>query len=88
MAFDRATAHDQDKVDQVVLALLHLTSWDEGRVVRASKTFDWDVMERLFLKGYIVNPFSKANSVVLTKLGQSLAAEFFRQHFGLDEGDG
>jgi hypothetical protein len=88
MAFDRATAYDQDKVDQVVLALLHLTSWNEGRVVRACKTFDWDVMERLFPKGYIANPFSKANSVVLTELGQSLAAEFFRQHFGLDEGDG
>ena len=80
-------AYDQDKIDEVVLALLHLSSWKDGPVVRTWKTFDWKAMDRLFAKSYISDPRGKANSVVLTDFGRARGAEFFRQHFDLDEDD-
>ena len=57
---------DNDKIDEAVLALLSLTLHDD---VRAWKSFDWDAMNRLFEKGYILNPVVKAKSVVLTEKG-------------------
>jgi Domain of unknown function (DUF6429) len=44
---------DQDKIDDVVLALLYLGLHDGAR---AWKSFDWDAMDRLHEKGYISNP--------------------------------
>jgi len=41
---------DFDKINDAVLALLYLTLHDEAR---AWKGFDFDVMDRLFEKGYI-----------------------------------
>src|SRR5262249_28449793 len=57
---------DNDKIDEAVLALLSLTLHDD---VRAWKSFDWEAMNRLFEKGYILNPVGKAKSVVLTEKG-------------------
>ena len=57
---------DQDKIDDVVLALLYLGLHDGAR---AWKSFDWDAMDRLHEKGYISNPQSKAKSVVFTEEG-------------------
>ena len=36
--------HDQDKIDEVVLALLYLTLHDENR---AWKGHDWETLDRL-----------------------------------------
>ncbi len=80
-------AYDKDKVDEMVLALLHLTSWQDGPATCTWKTLDWEAMDRLFAKGYISNPKRKAKSVVLTAAGRTRAAELFRQHFGVDEDD-
>ena len=53
--------YDQDKVDEMVLALLWLTSFNEDQYgARAWKGHDWEAMERLHAKGYISDPKSKA----------------------------
>jgi hypothetical protein len=73
--------YDKDKVDEMVLALLYLTTHDQG--TRAWKGMDWDAMDRLHDKGHIGNPKSKAKSVTLTEEGEKLSEEFFKKHFGL-----
>ena len=73
--------YDKDKVDELVLALLYLTTHEQG--TRAWKGIDWDAMDRLHDKGYIGNPKSKAKSVTLTEEGEKLSEEFFKKHFGL-----
>ena len=61
--------YDEDKVDEITLALLWLTSFKDPVGVRAWKGQDWDTMERLHLKGFISDPKSKAKSVVLSEEG-------------------
>jgi hypothetical protein len=73
--------YDKDKVDETVLALLYLTTHDQG--TRAWKGLDWDAMDRLHDKGYIGNPKTKAKSVTLTEEGERLSEELFKKHFGL-----
>ena len=69
---------DADKIDDAVLALLQLTLHD-GR--RAWKTFDWDVMDRLYRKGMIDNPANKAKSVTLSDDGLKRSEALFRELF-------
>jgi len=71
---------DRDKVDEIVLALLQLTLHD---YYRAWKGFDWEVLDRLYEKGWIENPRNKAKSVVLTEAGLAKSADLFQQYFGL-----
>jgi hypothetical protein len=73
--------YDKDKVDEMILALLYLTSFQDKYATRAWKSMDWSVMDRLYEKGYISNPKGKAKSVVLTKAGEKLSAELFAKHF-------
>ena len=73
--------YDKDKVDETVLALLYLTTHDQG--TRAWKGLDWDAMDRLHDKGYIGNPKTKAKSVTLTEERERLSEELFKKHFGL-----
>ena len=68
-----------DKVDDAVLALLFLTSFKDHERVRAWKTLSWDVMNRLFEKGYMSDPRSKAKSVLLTEEGQERSKELFEK---------
>lgn len=75
--------YDKDKVDEVVLALLYLNVFEDGYGIRAWKSFDWDAMDRLFEKGHIFDPKSKAKSVVMTEEGFRLAEELFEKYFGL-----
>ena len=69
---------DTGKIDDAVLALLNLTLHD-GR--RAWKTFDWDVMDRLYRKGMIDNPANKAKSVALSDDGLKRSDALFRELF-------
>jgi len=71
-------AIDDDKIDEAVLALLHLTIHDGGR---AWKSHDWDVMNRLHNKGFIENPVGKAKSVALTEEGLKESERLFRKLF-------
>jgi hypothetical protein len=72
---------DPDKVDEAVLALLYLTLHDR---VRAWKSFDWDVMNRLHDKGFISDPVGKAKSVVLTETGLLESERLFKKLFAKD----
>ena len=72
---------DYDTIDETVLALLHLTSFTEGGVTRAWKGHDWDALNRLYEKGIISNPRSKAKSVVLSDEGAKRANELFERLF-------
>ena len=68
-----------DRLAEAALAILSLTLHDDGRVW---KGLDWDLMDLLHAKGWIVDPRSKAKSVVMTEDGERLAAEFLRKYFG------
>jgi Domain of unknown function (DUF6429)/Protein of unknown function (DUF2442) len=68
----------QDKIDEAVLALLQLTLHDGDR---AWKGFDFEVMDRLFEKGYILDPCGKSKSVVLTREGLERSRELFERLF-------
>jgi hypothetical protein len=74
-----ATAWDQKKIDNSVLALLQLTLHDGDR---AWKGFDFEVMDRLFQKGYILDPANKNKSVVLTATGLAHSKELFDRLYG------
>ena len=69
---------DEDKIDKTVLALLQLTLHDE---FRAWKGMDFEVMNRLHEKGYILDPVGKQKSVVLTDLGLSESDKLFKELF-------
>ncbi|MFQ6115043.1 MAG: DUF6429 family protein [bacterium] len=75
--------YDKDKVDDMVLALLYLTTFKDDFGLRTWKGFDWDTLNRLHEKGYISNPKSKAKSVALSEEGAKLSEELFKKHFGL-----
>jgi hypothetical protein len=78
-----AMEYDRDKVDEMVLALLWLTAFDEDASgARAWKSHDWDALDRLHAKGYISDPRSKAKSVVFSEEGMRRARELFERHFG------
>ena len=74
--------YDSDKVDETVLALLRLTTFEDGSTIRAWKGQDWDVMHRLHEKGWILDPKSKAKSVVLTEKGADRSMRLFLKMFG------
>lgn len=71
--------YDPNKVDDMVLALLHLTSSSDEGIVRAWKSHDWDAFDRLCDKGFISDPKTKAKSVVLSDEGAQRAKELFEK---------
>jgi hypothetical protein len=70
---------DTDKIDESVLALLHLGLHDRDRVW---KGFDWDAMRRLHEKGFIANPVGKTKSVAMTEAGRQRSEELLQRLFG------
>jgi hypothetical protein len=70
---------DNDKIDEAVLALLHLTLHQEWR---AWKGHDWDALGRLHAKGMIHDPVGKTKSVVFTEAGRAASEQLFRKLFG------
>lgn len=71
-------AIDTDRIDDAVLALLHLTLHDQNR---AWKGFDWDALGRLHQKGMIDDPASKSKSVALTSDGLQRSKDLFEAMF-------
>jgi hypothetical protein len=67
---------DQSKIDEMVMALLYISNFQDGRVW---KGYDWSILERLYEKGLITDPVGKAKSFFLTdegmKLGEKLALQ-------------
>lgn len=74
----QAAGVDEEKIDECVLALLQLTLHDGAWVW---KGFDFEVMNRLFEKGYILDPRNKTKSVFLTEEGRVRSKELFEKLF-------
>jgi hypothetical protein len=75
--------YDLEKIDEVIMALLYLNVSKGGPdAMRAWKSFDWDAMDRLYEKGYISDPKSKAKSVLFSEEGMNRAADLFEKYFG------
>lgn len=70
---------DLDKLAEAALAILSLTLHDNGRVW---KSLDWDLMDLLEEKKWVVEARSRAKSVILTEDSERLAGEFLRKYFG------
>jgi hypothetical protein len=60
---------NNEKVDEMTLALLYLTTFKDKHGPRAWKTHSWDVLDRLHESGYIHEPATNAKSVMLTEEG-------------------
>jgi hypothetical protein len=73
--------YDKAKVEEMVLSLLYLTMFEDKPGWRAWKSHDWEVLDRLYVQGYISDPESKAKSVVMTEEGAKRAKELFEKHF-------
>ena len=73
---------DRDKLEEAALAILGLTMFQDGPQIRAWKSLDWKLTDRLFERGWIHDPKGKAKSVGLTDEGAEKAREFLREHFG------
>ena len=73
---------DWENVEEMTLALMHLTTFTEGHgEVRSWKGHAWEVMKRLHEKGWIANPVGPGKSVRLTAEGERLSRELFERHF-------
>ena len=72
---------DTNKIDEATLALLFLSMHSDGGLARAWKGIDWEVMDRLYEKGYILDPKNIAKSVVVTKEGEEKSEELFNKLF-------
>ena len=66
--------HNQTKIDKTVLATLLLTLHEENR---AWKGHSFEVLYRLYEKGYIYNPKGKSKSFILTDERLVKAREVF-----------
>ena len=75
--------YDKDKVDEMVLALMHLTSSQDQYGTRAWKGLDAAVLDRLHEKGYISDPKGKGPTIALSEEGGKLSKELFFNYFGL-----
>ncbi len=74
---------DAEKLEQAVLALLHLNKCDEKSGKRAWKALPWSVMDQLHHKGYISDPATKNKSVWLSDEGARLSGELFEKLFAV-----
>jgi DNA-binding PadR family transcriptional regulator len=74
-------AINNEKVDEMTLALLYLTTFKDKYGLRAWKSHDWDVLNRLHENGYIHDPATKAKSVRLTEEGAERSRRLFEKHF-------
>ena len=78
---------NNERIDEAVLALLHLGIHERHPVTgaRTWKSFDWDALNRLHERGLISNPVSKAKSVILTGEGLQQAEAAFNRLFETDD---
>ena len=77
--------YNEQKVDEMVLALLYLTSFTQSEITRAWKGQDWDVLNRLHEKGPISDPKSKAKSVMLSDEAAKESARLFEKYFASND---
>lgn len=73
---------DETKIVEAALAILSLSAYEDHNMARVWKNIDWDLMNKMYERGWISNPKSKAKSVILTEEGEAKAAEFLSKYFG------
>ena len=73
---------DWDKVDEMALALMHLTTFEERGEMRSWKGYDWGILNRMHERGWIGDPVSKNKAVSLSEEAQRLSKDLFVRHFG------
>jgi hypothetical protein len=73
--------YNTDKVDEIVLALLFLTSSRDAYATRAWKGMDRQALDRLFRKGYISDPNEKTPTLILSDEAAALSQELFCKYF-------
>lgn len=73
--------YDRNKVDEVILALMYLTTSENARGVRALRAFAHEHLARLEDKALINGANTSSKSVTLTTLGEELSIRYFRKHF-------
>jgi len=74
-----------DAIDEVALALLYLTLHDHNL---AWKSFDWDVLNRLYERGLIGDPVNKTKSVIFTEEGLHESERLFERYFVVADRNG
>ena len=72
---------NKDKIDDMLLALLYLTTFENKSGLRAWKGHDWEALNRLHHKDYISDPVTKAKSVLLTETGAERSKRLFEKYF-------
>jgi hypothetical protein len=72
---------NEKKIDDMVLALLYLTTFEDKPRLRAWKGHDWESLSRLHQKDYISDPVTKAKSVLLTETGAKRSKRLFEKYF-------
>lgn len=77
--------YDTKKVDELVLALMTLNTFDDGQTTRAWIRFD-ESLERLQQQNYIRHSTPQAKSVLITAEGRARAQEYFKKHILEDNG--
>ncbi len=73
--------YDHEKVDEMVLALLYLTSSPVTEGARAWKGLPLEVLNNLVQKGYISDNNSKTPILTLSPEGAKLSKELFYKYF-------
>ncbi|MEO5626294.1 MAG: DUF6429 family protein [Dokdonella sp.] len=76
--------YDQTQIEEAVLALLAVFSFDGDR---AWKGFSFDVMDCLHAQGFIENPASKSKSVLLTPQGLERGRKMAEHLFSASPGN-
>lgn len=75
------TTYSDEKIDELVLALMGAFEFENGRVW---KRIEFAVMDRLHAQGLITNPAGRRESVYLTEEGlakaKALAARYLSSH--------
>ena len=72
---------DEEKLDEVVLALLYVTRFKDGPNMRTWKSYEWSILDRLHEKGFIDNPKSKSKSVVLFESAEVEGEKLINKYF-------
>jgi hypothetical protein len=70
-------SYSEDKIDELVLALLGAFEFENGRVW---KRYDFEVMDRLHARGLISEPRGRQESVYLTEEGLKQAKALAAKH--------
>ncbi len=77
--------YDKEKVDEMVLALLFLTSSHDQYGTKAWKGLNFEALDRLYKKGLISDPNAKTPTVALSEEGEKLSRELFYHYFNARE---